>query len=165
MSCASSSSITLRPESAEDEPLLLELYAATRADEMAATGWNSGTCAAFVRMQFRAQREGYRNAFPRAAFSMILADARPIGRLVVNRVEEEIRLIDIALLASHQGQGIGTQLLRQLCAEAASGSKAVRLHTLPHSRARRLYERLGFHPVGETDVYQQMEWRANTGPG
>ena len=34
-----SSAITLRPVVAEDEPLLLELYASTRAAEMAMVPW------------------------------------------------------------------------------------------------------------------------------
>lgn len=152
--------ITLRPECPEDESLLFELYAASRADELAATGWDQSTRTAFLQMQFRARGQSYRGMFPQATFSIILANGRVIGRLVVNRAKDEIRIVDIALLASYQGHGLGTRLLGDLCKEAASENKAVRLHTLKNSRAKRLYERLGFSRIGETGVYVEMEWRA-----
>ena len=130
--------IALRPESAEDEPLLFELYAASREAELAATGWDPGTRSAFFQMQFRAQRQGYRSMFPQAAFSIIQIDGRPVGRIVVHRAEGQIRVVDIALQVTYQGQGLGTQLLRDLCAEASAAGKAVHLHVLKNSRARGL---------------------------
>jgi GNAT superfamily N-acetyltransferase len=152
--------ITLRPESAEDEPLLFELYAETRAAELDGVGWDPAMRRSFLTMQFKAQRQGYRTMFPEAAFSIIITDDRPAGRIVVNRTEGEIRLVDLVLLPPYRGRGIGTQLLTGLCAQAVEGKKALRLHALKGSRARRLYERLGFRKVDETGVYDQMEWRA-----
>jgi GNAT superfamily N-acetyltransferase len=153
--------ITLRPESAEDEAQLYELYADTRAEELAGLGWDSATRTAFLTMQFRAQRQGYRNMFPQGAFSMIVADGRPIGRIVVNRNEDEIRVVDIVLQAPYRGRGIGTRLLAGLCAEAAAGKKPLRLHVLKDERAKRLYERLGFNQTDDMGMYEQMEWRAS----
>lgn len=154
--------ITLRPETAGDEALLYELYADTRAEEMAMVKWDHATREAFVRMQFIAQRKGYREMFPQAAFSMILAGQQSIGRMVVNRNDGEMRLVDLVLLPAFRGRGIGTHLLTDLCAEADASKKPVRLHVLRNSPAKRLYERLGFCPSGETGFYEEMERHAKT---
>ena len=152
--------ITLRAERAQDEALLYQLYADTRAEELAALDWDPAAREAFVRMQFLAQRKGYRDMFPNAAFSIILAGGQPIGRIVVNRKDDEVRLVDLVLLPPFRNRGIGTQLLAGLCAEAATTNKPLRLHVLRGSRARRFYERLEFYKTGDTGVYEEMERRA-----
>ena len=149
--------ITLRPESAGDEALLYQLYADTRAEEMAMVNWDPATKETFVRMQFMAQRKGYREMFPQAAFSIILAGGQPIGRIVVNRARDEIRLVDLVLQPGCRGRGVGTRLLSGLCSEADAAKKPLRLHVLRGNRARRLYERSGFGPKGETGAYEEME--------
>jgi GNAT superfamily N-acetyltransferase len=154
--------IKLRPETAEDEQLLFELYADTRRVELAATGWDQAMGRAFLVMQFKAQRQGYRTTFPQAAFSIIESGGQPIGRIVVNRSHDEIRVVDLVLEPQSRGRGIGSRLLRQLCTEAAAGGKAVRLHLLKGGRAGQLYQRLGFTPTTEAGIYEQLEWRAQT---
>lgn len=154
--------ISLRPETPADEALLYELYADTRAGEMAMVNWDSALKEAFVRMQFVAQRKGYREMFPRAAFSIILEAGQPIGRMVVDRAAGEIRLVDLVLQPACRGRGLGTRLLSGLCSEADTEKKPLRLHVLRGNRARRLYERLGFFPKNQTEAYEEMERPART---
>jgi len=40
-------------------PFLAQLYASTRADELAVTGWTEAVKAAFLEQQFRAQHAHY----------------------------------------------------------------------------------------------------------
>lgn len=148
----------MRPESAADEDFLYALYASVREPELAATGWNEAARAQFLQMQFRAMRQGYRSMFPQAAGSIILAGNKPIGRLVVNRDQDEIRLVDIALLPAYRSQGIGGELLRALVAEARHAGQPVRLQVLKGSAAARLYARLGFRRMEDAGLYDQMEW-------
>jgi len=49
-------------------------------------------------------------------------------------------------------------LLKDLLKEAAAASKPVKLHVLSNSPALRLYERLGFSPIGGDGVYLEMKW-------
>jgi ribosomal protein S18 acetylase RimI-like enzyme len=159
-SAESPGDIALRPEQPGDEPLLFEIYASTRKDELDLTGWDTAMRQAFLNHQFNAMRQGYRTMFPQAAFSIILLGGQPIGRQVVERSPEEIHLVDIALLPEFCGQGIGTKLMRELLAEAAVAGKSIRLQVVLHSRATAFYIRMGFRRVGEPDVYETLEWRA-----
>ena len=48
-------------------------------------------------------------------------------------------------------------LLAGLIDEAIEMAKRLSIHVERDNRARSLYERLGFEPVGETGVYLRME--------
>ena len=108
----------LRPARAEDREFLLRVYASTREEELRLVDWSDEQKAAFVRQQFEAQDAYYREHYDPATFDVIEADGTPAGRLYVARWEDEIRIIDIALLPEHRRRGIGTALLRALLDEA-----------------------------------------------
>jgi ribosomal protein S18 acetylase RimI-like enzyme len=147
----------LRPVSADDRDLLLRVYASTREDELRILGWSEEQRTAFVRQQFEAQDAYYREHYESAVFDVIEIDGEPAGRLYVARWEDEMRIIDIALLPEYRGRGIGTALLRERLDEAASEGRRLSIHVEVGNRARRLYERLGFVPIEEGGVYVLME--------
>ena len=148
--------VSLRPEAPLDEGFLYEVYASTRADELALTNWDEPTRRMFLQQQFNAMRVGYRSMFPTGEFMIIEMAGQPVGRMVLDRGATEIRVVDLALLPARQNQGIGTFLMRQVCANAG---KPVRLCVLKNNRARFWYERMGFIPIGERGVYDELEWR------
>ena len=151
----------LRPVRPEDEEFLLDVYASTRADEMALVNWSESQKRDFLRMQFNAQRSEYTARFPvEAEYSVILFEGRPAGRFWVARTAEEIRLLDIALLPEFQNRGIGTLLLRRLMDEAARKGVPLRHMVFKfNTAASRFYERLGFKLFEEAGAYDHMEWR------
>jgi len=153
-----------RPESPEDEAFLLSVYASTREEELNATGWNEAARLAFVRMQFQAQRQGYRGMFPEGEFTIIMAGGQTAGRMVVNQTTEEIRLVDIALLPAFQNRGIGGQLVNGLIAEAQKLGKPLRVSVFKGNRATRFYHRLGFVQTGEAGLYDLWEWSRMSAP-
>jgi ribosomal protein S18 acetylase RimI-like enzyme len=155
--------ITLRAAEPEDEPFLFKVYASTRAEEMAAWGLDTAQREAFLMMQFRAQQGTYGMQYEAASHRIIMRDHEPVGRILVNRTEGEILLVDIALLAEYRNAGIGSQLIRDLQREAAQAGVPVNLHVLrSNGAAARLYERLGFRGVGGDSVYAQMRWLPDT---
>jgi ribosomal protein S18 acetylase RimI-like enzyme len=151
--------LLLRQVSSEDEELLFEVYASTRADEVAAWGWDPPRARAFLRMQFDARRRGYQAAYPDADDRVILHDGEAVGRILVLRAEDHIRLVDIAVVPPCQGAGIGTRLIRELIAESRSSQRPLRLQVARDNRAAALYERLGFSVTGDGAVYREMECR------
>ena len=150
--------LELRPAGAEDQDFLLRVYASTRAEEIALTGWDEAQAAAFVRMQFVAQQHHYRTHDEDADFAVVELDGEPVGRLYVARRPERIHVIDIAILPAWRGHGHATALLRQLLAEGARRALPVSIYVEIHNRAQRLYARLGFAEVCSAGLYRLMQW-------
>jgi len=151
--------VTLRPERPGDEAFLFQVYASTREEELALTNWDGPTRAAFLDHQFRAMRRGYAGMFPEGQFSIVELDGEAIGRMVLDRAADQIRVVDLALLPGRRNRGIGTLLMRQVCAEAATAAKPVRLHVLKGNRALQWYSRLGFVKCGDAGIYEELEWQ------
>jgi ribosomal protein S18 acetylase RimI-like enzyme len=152
-------SVALRPVRPEDEAFLYEVYASTRADEMALVAWNEEQKDAFLHMQFNAQRTHYQKYYPRAEYQVIQRDENSIGRLIVDRSKNPILVIDIAILPEYRNNGIGTALITDLMAEAANLDWAIILHVEVFNPAIKLYERLGFVKTNEQGIYYEMMWR------
>jgi ribosomal protein S18 acetylase RimI-like enzyme len=98
--------------------------------------------------------------YPQAENSLICReDNLPIGRMIVDRSNEEIQLIDIALLPEYRNTGIGTYLILDLQNEAQIEGHPIYLYVEIFNPALRLYERLGFNKIGMEGIYFKMEWR------
>lgn len=152
--------ISLRRAESADEAFLEALYADVRRPELAIFNWSREQENAFFKMQFEMQTRAYRMQFPDAAYYVVEFDAMPIGRLIVERDEREIRLIDISLLSEFRNRGIGAFLLEKLKADAAVNEKTVFLRVLKtNESAKRFYERLGFTIVEDADLHFGMRWQ------
>ena len=151
----------MRPATPQDEEFLGELYSSTRREELASWGWDAAQRDAFLTLQFNAQQAHFRTRYPNADHSIVLVDGRAMGRMVVVRMEQEIRLADIALLPECRNAGIGTSLISNLHVEGTASGRPVRLHVGKTNRAQELYTRLGFAKVGDTGTHFVMEWAAD----
>jgi ribosomal protein S18 acetylase RimI-like enzyme len=152
--------LTLRPVAGTDEEFLLSVYASTRADELAQAEWEPGQQAKFVKWQFDMQRREYDARFPDAEYCLILIDDCPAGRIWIGRDEQQIRLLDIAILPEFQNRGTGTILLRRLIDESKRSGKALRhMVFVLNNDAHRFYERLGFRIIEDLGAYKHMEWK------
>jgi len=149
--------VELRPAGRADEAFLCSVYASTRAEELAVTGWSDEQKDAFLRSQFDAQHRYYRENYRGAEFWVIRVADRDAGRLYVGRFGEEMRIIDIALLPEFRGRGVATWLIGCLIREAADLGLPLRIHVERFNPALRLYERLGFRPVADRGIYLFLE--------
>ena len=151
--------LKLRPVSASDDGFLLTLYESTRAGEMTQVPWSEEQKRAFLKGQFEAQRSDYTTRFPGAEHSIIVADDERIGRIWVDRRDEEIRLLDIAILPRFQNAGIGATLLEQLQQQAAEAGLPLR-HSVSATNqdALRFYQRLDFVVVEDFQTHALMQW-------
>ncbi len=148
--------ITLRPAADGDAAFLRRVYRGTRDEELALVPWTEEQKTAFIEMQFRAQHQDYHANYPDAQYDLILLAGEPAGRLYVHRRDDEICILDIALLPGHRGAGIGGALLRTLIAESDAAGKPLVIHVEKFNRALTLYRRLGFEEKGDTGVYWKM---------
>lgn len=156
------SEIQLRPAVDADLEFLYEVYASTRTEELAVTGWDAVQKEQFLRMQFRAQHVYYHDQWPNAAYQVVSWEGRPVGRFYVDRRESELAVLDIALLPDFRRNGIGGHLMRSVLAEATTVGHPVRIYVEHVNPAMGLYERLGFRRIDDTGVYFQMEWNPPT---
>lgn len=152
--------ITLRPAGDADTDILLSVYASTRADELSLVPWNAEQKAAFVRMQFVAQKQHYAATYPEASHDMICVNeaASPVGRLYLDRGAEAFHILDITVLPQHRNAGTGSFLLRRVIAEAGRCGKPVTIYVESFSPALRLFERLGFQKDHEKGLHFLMKW-------
>ena len=157
--------LSLRAVGPGDEEFLLAVYASTREQELAQVNWPEEMKQAFLRQQSDAQRREYESRYPDAEYDVILLDGRPAGRLWIGRDDEQIRLLDIALLPDAQGRGVGAALVTRLVEEArATGKRLRHMIFIMNEGARRFYERHGFVVFEEVGgAYLHMEWRGGGG--
>ena len=138
--------ISLRPATDEDYGFLWWLHRATMRPYVEKTwGWDE---------QWQAQY--FRDRFDPTTREIIECVGVPIGCISVERPEDRICLSVIEIAPDHQNRGIGTKLIQALLNEADSRGVPVELRVLKVDPARRLYERLEFALVGETETHYQM---------
>ena len=159
LQAAAAFGIAYRAMTDADLPFVAALYASTRAEEVAATGWPPEMQAAFLDQQHRAQHSHYRQAYRDGEWLIIERGAEAIGRLYLADSGAEIHLIDISLLPRERGNGLGSAILDDLLADAAARGKGIELHVEKFNPAHRLYSRLGFLAVEEGGIYDRMVWR------
>jgi ribosomal protein S18 acetylase RimI-like enzyme len=155
---AADAGLTFRPITDADLPFLARVYASTRTEELAATSMTDAQKTAFLDAQFHLQHAHYQKHYPQADWLVTMRGGEDAGRLYIERWPSQHRIIDIAFLPEHRGQGSGEALLRDLMDEAASVGKAVSIHVEKYNPAMRLYRRLGFVTEEDKGVYDLMRW-------
>ena len=150
--------ITLRPQTDADLEFAAALYAGTREEELRPVPWPDDVKSVFLRSQFEAQWAHYSKHYHDADFMIVERGGERIGRLYVWRGADDVRIVDIALVAEARGNGIGGALLREVMDEAARSGKTASIHVERFNPALHLYERLGFEHVDEHGVYYLMRW-------
>ncbi|MET0854726.1 MAG: GNAT family N-acetyltransferase [Microterricola sp.] len=141
--------VPLRAVAPDDTELLKQLFAESRGAELAALP-DDDVRALFLSMQWAAQSAQYERVHPVAESQVILAAApdgaeMPVGRLLAQWMPDRVHIVDIAVLAAHQGRGHGTAALTALLRRADAEDMPVTLSLLrQNSAAHRLYSRLGF---------------------
>lgn len=153
-------SITLREATDADVAFLQAVYASTRMEELAVTGWSDEQKNEFCLSQFRAQDTHYRTHFPNAEYHVIQSQGQDVGRLSVDHRADELHLIDLAILPEFRGKGIGTNLLNDFQRQAAEANVPLTIYVERYNPALRLYQRLGFQQVQDEGIYLLMKWNA-----
>jgi len=143
-----------------DLPFVAALYASVRSAELAQTGWPEEMRQAFFDQQHQAQHAHYRAYYPDAEWLILERHGKPIGRLYLHEETSDLHLIDISLVESSRGAGIGTAIMEDLIDRAGAQGRSMSLFVEPNNPARRLYSRVGFVGEGISGAYEAMRWRA-----
>jgi ribosomal protein S18 acetylase RimI-like enzyme len=136
--------VSLRHVGPDDAPLLRALYASTREAEMAMVPWTAEQKRAFIDMQFTAQQQAYATTYPNGEHRIVCADSDSVGRIYLNRADERLHIVDITIAPERRNQGIGSEMLAGVLAEADAHGKPVSIYVESFNPSLRLFERLGF---------------------
>lgn len=152
-------SVTTKIIGADDEVIFFALYSAVRSEELGMQAWDAPLRDQILRLQFAAQRNGYRQQYPGIVEQFILRDGRCIGWIMVS-LDDAIRCVDLAILPEERRRGAATRALRHLQEQAAATGQSLVLSVLrTNAPALALYDRLGFQAVGENESHVFLEWR------
>jgi ribosomal protein S18 acetylase RimI-like enzyme len=140
--------LSLRLATAADVDHLFSIHRAALKSYVDATwGWDEDW-----------QLDHFRQHFDASVRQVIGYEHEDIGFLDVMIRGDAIILQNIEIDPKYQGRGIGTELIRRLFVSADHNGIPVKLQVLKvNSRARELYERLGFVQTGHTKTHFQME--------
>ena len=141
-----------------DLPVLKEIYASTRLEELALTQWTEQQKSDFIEQQFVAQHKHYQTQFNAAELLLIRCADQAIGRLYLNENKQSLCLIDITLLNPFRHKHLGSQILTWLIGHAINQNKVITLHVEKHNPAHNWYLNNGFLDVENRGIYQYMEW-------
>ncbi|MDE8651304.1 GNAT family N-acetyltransferase [Novosphingobium album (ex Liu et al. 2023)] len=156
--------ISYRALADADLPFIAELYASTRREEVARTGWPEAMREAFLRQQHEAQHRHYTQHYTDAEWLVIEARGEPIGRLYLLPGASNLHIVDISLLPVHRGAGLGGAILADVIAMAGAAGQTVSIHVEKTNPARRLYARLGFAMIADRGVHDLMRTAAPASP-
>ena len=138
--------IRFRQAQENDANFLYALHVATMKEYVDKTwGWED----AF-------QEAVFRERYVPAEVQIITWNGKDIGMISVEEKKEDVFLRTIEIHPLYQRQGLGTSIIQQIVADAASRKKSVFLRVLKVNPAQRLYERLGFRIVEETPTHYMM---------
>ena len=134
-----------RPATPGDIPFLMQLRFDTMSPHLVAVGADASEEHHRERMLYRFELG-----------QVLLEGGAPVGLLKLARDPQEWEVIQIQLAPRLQGRGIGRALLQEFLAEAKAAGKDVVLNVLKGSRAKKLYERLGFYVEREDEFRYYM---------
>ena len=103
-----------------------------------------------------AQRKRFDASTDPAQHEIIERNGEPVGCQWVRPHADALELVRLYILPSAQGQGVGTQVVTDLCDRAERECLPVRLRVLRANQAKRLYQRAGFLVTGETETHFEM---------
>ncbi|WP_273808377.1 MULTISPECIES: GNAT family N-acetyltransferase [unclassified Pseudomonas] len=146
--------MNVRQATTGDQPALFDIHRSVfRCHIEKLWGWNEAW-----------QRQNFSSECENADTSVVEEDGVIAGYTQVLDEDDQVYIQNIALSEAFQGRGIGTELLRQLQSHASARKVPLMLSVFrTNPSARRLYERLGFLRIGESETHIEMCWAAPCG--
>jgi ribosomal protein S18 acetylase RimI-like enzyme len=148
--------LSLRFADSGDEIFLQELFYDVRSIEFVQMGFPEDQLKPLLAMQYNAQKQSYSAQFPDSVNSIIEFAGERIGRLLVDRKNDQIFLVDIAILHNFRNRGFGNYLIDGLKRESESIGLSVYKSNFG---AIKLYKKHGFLVTNDDGMYLEMEWK------
>ena len=151
--------LSLRSITNADQTFLADLYAASRPDLDGLRG-QGDVFNQLIAMQQRVQLAGLLQNFPDAQQLVIESDQQPVGRLVVDWGDADVRVVDIAVAPNAKRSGVASAVLRAMQQVAATSNLQVSLAVAnSNAPAQALYRALGFQLRQQDTLFDQLFWQ------
>jgi ribosomal protein S18 acetylase RimI-like enzyme len=156
--------LSTRPEAASDKDFLFSLFESVKGPDITRMPVNDVMKSHLLHMQYRGMAQSYRARYASEAFSIVIINGKPAGRLIMDVTDDRIHIVYIALLPQWRGRGIGSAVMRAVLARAC----VLRLPceatvAVDNVQSLQLWAALGFieRARDATDVI--LEWRPSPG--
>lgn len=157
--------VTLRPAGPSDDAFLFELFISSKEREFLSIP--AAIRDTFARQQFDIHRLGTEATYPDAEHLIVevpvtengMTVPTAAGRISIDRTDERLLVIDLAIHPAHRNGGLGTAVLELLMEQCRRDGRILRGSVTPYNPARRLYARLGIAELPSGNGYLGLEWR------
>lgn len=151
--------ISFCPITLDHKDFLLQLFKECRPDLAFIDGINEKQKDAIIFQQFAIEQEQLNKMYPNAEFNIVMLNEETIGRFYVYHGKESDHIIEIGLLESYRGLGIGKKIMDKAIENAVEKKKTVSLQVAWFNRnAYLFYEKLGFNLIEDKIIFQKMEY-------
>ena len=151
--------LSLRPACPSDQPFIARVYRHARPDLQ----WIDGEpdlLQTVLKQQFQVLQQGAGETYPEAMQFIIEKIRTPVGVVMVDFGEGEVRLIFLGLIPQVRGQGYGRGVLVALQQAARKVHCPLAVIVWHHTTlARQLYLAAGFELAGTGDMADKLVWR------
>ncbi|MFT4940965.1 MAG: ribosomal protein S18 acetylase RimI-like enzyme [Paraglaciecola sp.] len=142
-------------DSASCWPIIREIWCETNADFLGLE--YEGPIVDLMLLQFSAKMAQYQTQYPNLQQRIAYFQKKASGYIMWSLENDELVVVDIAVLTAYQRKGIATELLQQCIKTANQNKKPVRLTVTRDNPAISLYLRMGFTIVSSNHVHHQMQ--------
>lgn len=103
------------------------------------------------------QRRFHREHWNKRELIAIQLDGIDIGTLWIKKFNDHWRFGEFFILPQYQNRGVGSHILSKVITDADQTHLPIRLEYLKWNPVASLYERNGFHCIGENETHYFME--------
>ena len=146
--------LQIREFSKSEKDYKKHLFVENKISQLDAQHWSEDLKTQITNMQYMAQENHINTYFPEAKDSVIICNNKKVGRLVFEKSDFKLHVIDIVIEKKHQNKGLGTEILTKLISE----NELISLNVDMNNPALNLYQRLGFKVIEQRNHQYFMEY-------
>ncbi len=106
----------------------------------------------------RLQDDFFAKSWNSSRYQILSINGELCGYASVEETPDVITLHELVLLPNFQGKGIGSSMLAEVLVKAKETHRPARLQVLKENNAVKLYRKMGFREIEETDTHYLMEY-------
>lgn len=112
-----------------------------------------------LQQQHKLQQTGYAAQYPHAIALIIKYQSLSIGKIILNKTDKSVHLVDFIIAPQWRGQGYGSVILQALKHYAHTYGVLVSLSVDQQNlKAKQLYLRLGFVTYDSSETHEWLCW-------